>query len=227
MGWMITVNRADVAERWGVPFSDLLLDLAAQGLSARDSAAALGVSYDLVKSVSPLGLFEQSPKRSAVSIRYGVPFWSVVRRLQRDGLSKGQAARVLGYAPAAMRKLFIDNPELDPWPAPGVSVISQFLIDTGGPLGAQVRDMAARGMTAHACGVAVGYSPDTSAGAHLIEALRARGITDIKFPKRSVKRKVQAEKRGDTWYSKHRGGSKTHLRDILRREYLRQVARSE
>lgn len=225
------MNQAEVVERWGMPFKSLLADLAAQGLCIRDAALALGVSYALAKAAVTRGglggSFEQSPKKSEVAIKYGAPFWSVVRSLQEQGLNRSKVAAELGFSRQAMIRMLIENPELDPWPPSGPTILSQFMIDTGGPLIAQVRDMASRGMTAHACGLAVGYAPTGSPGCHIIAALKARGVTDIEFPKVEARKKAPKEKRGDTWYSKHKGGPKTHLRDILRQEYRQWEANNE
>lgn len=202
------MNRAEIEQRWGQSLESLLLDLAAQGLSLRDAAAALGAKHSLVRSAVTdgriTGIFEQSPKRSAVAIRFGMPFWVVVWTYAHAGLNRSQLATFLGFNRRTLSHMFDAAPELDPWP-PGV--VSQFIRDTGQPFIEQVREMAAKGMTAYAIGVQVGYSPNGPAGDCLRLALKSRGVTDIVFARRAARVAVQVE-RGPKWYSKHRGGPK-------------------
>lgn len=221
------MKQKDIVERWGMPYIDLLIEFAAQGLSIRDTAAALGQEWSTVKEAARrgrlIGMFETVPLRSRVSIEYGRPFWQVVKMLADTGLNRTAVAERLGMYRQAFTQLLAGNPELDPFPPS--RVVPEFIRDTGASFVEQVRAMAAQGMTANAAGIACGWSAKGGAGECLMNALAARGVTDIVFSKRAAKPKVaKAAKR--KWIE--RGGPKGESwRERNRREFLEWQAKHE
>lgn len=178
------MKTADVADRWGIPFADVAASLAAQGLSAKDSALAIGMSHGgfCIAAKASGVTFDCSHRRTQISRERKREFWSLLREIQATGANRKEAALQLGYNVDRFRKMLSDNPDKDPFPDSSVTVASQYLRDSGQTIGAASREMAARGMTASAAARMIGYA--TVDG--LLFALKARGIT-IQFAPRSAR----------------------------------------
>jgi hypothetical protein len=184
------MNQKQVNVRWGMSYADLLPCFAAQGLSIRDTASALGVSHaGLREAVRKLGIasqFENVAARSSASRRLRQPFWLSVEDNWAAGMTRTQSAAILGYDPQAFMFALRENPELDPY-SPW-HVAADYLRTTGETVVAGARRMAAQGMTKTEAARAIGYASSNS----LDDALASRGAS-IEFKKRMLKPKKYFE----------------------------------
>lgn len=175
------MNRDQIAARWGIPFADVAASLAAQGLSAKDSAQAVGMRPDnFAVAAKAAGVtFDTSHRRTQISRDRGREFWSLMRDIASTGATREAAAKEIGYNVDRFRKMLTANPDKNPFKAPP-DIAGDWLRNTGTTIGAGCRDMAARGYTASAAARMIGYA--TVDG--LLFALQARGIA-IQFAPRS------------------------------------------
>lgn len=94
-------TRKRVAERWGLPFWDIVQNLYDLGFNRTKAACALGMERCGFNA-----LLRQNPHvnpwgSSNVIANYvrdtGEPFVAAIKRMQKEGYSLGKAARALGY----------------------------------------------------------------------------------------------------------------------------------
>ena len=163
--------KARIEERWGLPFAQLLQDLADQGLGAKFAAKVLGVDYQrvLLAAAKRLGIvFESSKGRARISMEQGRPFASVMRDLVRQGLSTAAIARKLGITSAHLRR---DPPvTLNP----DTTIAQDYVRATGQSVGAAAAMYAARGVNKNDAAQLIGFY----CGSKLLHYLRSRNISD-------------------------------------------------
>lgn len=125
------------------------------------------------------------PRQRAISERWGVPFWDLLRDLAAQDLSRAGAARALGYESRTERQNFYSllarNPDKDPWPS-SACIPAQYAIDSGEPFRAACERLA-KTHTISQAAREIGYSDCGP----FIHAMKSRGIT-VQFGRRKQKR---------------------------------------
>jgi AraC-like DNA-binding protein len=104
----MNMTRQRVAERWGLPFWELLKDFADQGLSRFDTARALGYRPDsfctLLSAHPRKDPFEPSNKPLAYLLDTGETFGEAVERMAAAGMTVTEVALAIGYScPSGLR----------------------------------------------------------------------------------------------------------------------------
>lgn len=169
----------DIENRWRMPIGALARDLAAQGLSCKDSAKALGASYEafrqhpMVRAVE----FDRSHRRTQISRDRKQEFWSILSSMAGTGMNRTQCAKELGYHKDRLLKSLADNPDKDPFEP--YSVALRCFQECGRTIGDLARQFAAEGMTISDAATAVGYKNKGGIAAFRA-ALEARGI-EVEF----------------------------------------------
>lgn len=157
-----------------MPYADVLRNIAANGLSARDAARVVDITPDhmrtLIHEHGLSSIFENSYRLSDISVRFKEPAWDVIARLADSGKSRNEVALEVGYNPTRFQQMLKDRPDRDPFPS--WEVAGPYLRDTGETVVAAARRLAADGLTEHAAGRLIGYA----CGAGLAHALKARGV---------------------------------------------------
>lgn len=164
----------EIENRWRLSIGSLARDLAAQGLSCKDSAKALGIGYEAFRQHPEVRtvLFDRSHRRTEVSREHRAEFWSVLLGLADKGLNRTECAKALGYHPARFCKMLAESPERDPFEP--YCVASKYLKDTGQTIGDAAREFSAAGMSISEAARRIGYG--SKALDSFRNALNSRGI---------------------------------------------------
>ncbi len=101
---MLNVTRKRVADRWGLPFWQLIRDIQAQDFNRAEAAKIVGMGYKGFTA-----LLRDNPDKNPwgscnVVVNYvrdtGEPFRDALLRMQREGYSFNRASREIGFSGA-------------------------------------------------------------------------------------------------------------------------------
>jgi hypothetical protein len=216
------VKQKEVMERWGLPFADVALSAAANGLSMRDAARVVDMSYNHFREIAlSLGItqeFESSYKLSSIAAQYKESAWAVIGRMADKGMTRKAVAAELGYNESRFNAMLAANPGKDPFPS--WLKAAAYVAESGETIVSASRRLAAEGKTANGAARIIGYAN----GAGLLEALQSRGVKIEFAPPPVAAPKVKKVKR--LWVEK--GGPKMETwRQRQEREYRQWAVSNE